>query len=320
MQFDIDKRGRISYTVDMNIDKSHKTYSEDEVDQIYSDDNDFVENEVALYVRNEEAIKKAEELDKQTFPDINVYAYPPSAGEFDKYFYKFRAFMPAEIPDFADERLLHEREIGRKYGTTDVDNEWYFLRTPKFAPSGYPLIGMAFSNGVRDWESTGLNFLGLRVAFRLVYDPRSKIVRRAKTLKKTTEVYECKKQPECSSKGKRITVTSEAPIIKFAGKECIWLNKEDCERGFSKTMECWNLYLTVTAKMIAEAWEHNDFGKSELCPQCQEFIFNGSKRNERELLVKVAMNYKDGYEKVTPMFTEKQQALIEKVANRRILK
>ncbi|MCM1368697.1 MAG: hypothetical protein NC184_07830 [Roseburia sp.] len=304
----------------MNADRADKTYSEAEVDKIYSDDNDFVQNEVALFVRDEEAIKKVEELAKQTFPDLEVYAYLPSAGEYDKYFYKFRAYMSAEISDFADEGLLDQRRIHHKYSSTDINNEWYYLRTPKFAPSGYPLIGIAFSNGVRDWESTGLNTLGLRVAFRLIYDPRSKIVKRAKTVKKTTEVYECKNQPECSSNGKRITVTSEAPIIKFAGKECIWLNREDCERGLSTTMECWGLYLIVTAKMIAKAWEHNDFGKSEICPQSQEFLLKGCKCREKKLLVKVAMNYKDSYEKVTPLFTEKQLAIIEKVANRRILK
>ena len=150
----------------------------------------------------------------------------------------------------------------------------------------------------------------MRVAFKVIYNPDSSLVKGfrvigfrvkggCRTEKRTTLVG----VPITKFRREQIHVTSSAPIVKFGGKDCVWLNKEDCESGKSKEMELWTLDLVETAVPFCKYGETNDFAKvTELIAQCDRVLKENCTKEELDMIVPVEMSSEDNYEKTTPIY------------------
>ncbi len=227
-------------------------------------------------------------------------AYVPSASEYDKYFKKFRAFMPADVS-----------AVANKQGAWVSDN----YKGKGYFPMRSPLPGS--SNGVCYGIDYGFRVCGgfskhddagLRVALNLIYDPQCNLVKGCKTLTQTSLVYD-------KQTGDDIKVTSTAPIITVDGTKFIWLNKEECENGTAKTMELWSLELVERAEAFDEAGDHNDYAKSEkLRAQCNRFVEDLAQKDAefKELLVPVKMSSEDDYETAIPQLPKAKEMQVQK--------
>ncbi len=102
-----------------------------------------------------------------------------------------------------------------------------------------------------------------------------------------------------------IEVCGEVPCIVYGGKEYIWLNKEECESGLSKTMKCWSLELLNRAVPFDKKGKNNDYSKAiELHKQCHNLVTENCTKEELDMLVKVKISDKEiyhDYENVEPL-------------------
>ena len=164
--------------------------------------------------------------------------------------------------------------------------------------------GLAYGspNGNCGWRDQCDTYIGLRVSFQLIYNPENSIAKSCKTKTQTSSVWD----------GYEHKVTDEAPIVMFGGKECIWLNKEECGSGKDKTMKLWTLELVDCAKPFyknGKETSHNDFGKAkELLEQCESALVEGCTKEELDMLVTVKMSKEDGYEKAEPILEKAKES------------
>jgi len=251
---------------------------------------------ITTYLQEEkEKYIELENNQKKKFKVLNdrelvLKAYIPSAMEYKKYFKKFRAIMGAKLSIKAKEHKAWECD---KY----CDKGYFLMRTPLVDSTSHIAVGGG--GGVLCWDLSYRTTAGLRVAFRLKYDTKSSVVKSCRMLKQTSLVYENNEQCEAVEKGKKYEVTSAVPIIIFGGKECIWLNKEECENGQNETMELWTLELLDCAKPF---YKDNDFGNAiELQKQCYKELTIGCNDEELNMVVGVKMSKEDNYEKVEPI-------------------
>jgi len=230
--------------------------------------------------------------------ELILKAYIPSSQEYNFYSKEFKAFMAA--------MLSKKAKKNDAYMSDTYNSGYYFLRTcvPEFADKVY--IGNY--NCSKNYASTHMKAAGLRVAFQLVYNPKSKIVKHCKIKSKKSLVFiNSKPKPETKQ------IKSKAPIVKFGGKECIWLNKKECESGKDKTMKLWTLELIDCAVPFSKNGKHNDFGQAtELIEQCESELLKKCKQKELDMLVKVKMSKEDNYNKVEPIFEKEKEKNIEK--------
>ena len=219
---------------------------------------------------------------------LKLDAYIPSKGEYKKYFTKFRAFMSADVSENAkEEKAFCSSEFKGK--------GWYRLRSP--VSSSADSIYCGDECGCLNYESYDDLFAGLRVAFKIIYNPNSNLVKGCRTEKRTTLVYK-------KAKKNTINVTSSAPIVRFGGKDCIWLNKEDCESGKSKEMELWTLDLIERAVPFDREGKTDDFAKAtELIAQCDRVLKENCTKEELKMIIPVKMSSEDNYEKTTSIIS-----------------
>ena len=235
---------------------------------------------------------------------LKLDAYIPSKGEYEKYFDKFRAFMSADLSEKAKEQNAFCSSSYNGKG-------WYPLRSALSGSASRVFCGDI--NGSLGWINSHNFNAGMRVAFKVIYNPDSSLVKGCRTEKRTTLVYDEKKE-------KNFNVTSSAPIVKFGGKDCIWLNKEDCENGKSKEMELWTLDLVEKAvpfnrndteqplMSFSECRQKidektTDFAKAtELIAQCDRVLKENCTKEELDMIVPVEMSSEDNYEKTTPIY------------------
>jgi len=223
---------------------------------------------------------------------IELKAYLPSVGEYDECFKKYRAFVSAKVNDKAEKNRAFESD---NYS----GNGYYFMRSALAGSSDRVYFGD--DSGVRDCRYGYSSDAGLRVAFQLIYNPKSATCQSCQIEKRTTTVYDDKNAPLYSGYGKDKKITSEAPIVEFDGKKCIWLNKEECESGVDKTMKLWTLELVDCAVPFDREGNHNDFAKAtEIQDQCLG-LFSIEAQKE---LVMVRMSSEDNYESATPVNDE----------------
>ena len=127
--------------------------------------------------------------------------------------------------------------------------------------------------------------------------------------KRTQLVYENgDHSPVYDKNGDSQKVTSTAPIITLEnGTKCIWLNKDECEKGEDKTIQLWTLDLVEKAEPFAENGDHNDWAKAEkLHNQCERWVENNLSDEEKAMLVPVEMSSEDGYDKATPILEQEK--------------
>ena len=231
---------------------------------------------------------------------LKLDAYIPSKGEYEKYFDKFRAFMSADLSEKADEQGAYHDEVYEGKG-------WYPLRSALSGSADRVLSGNR--SGCLVWNGSYSNNAGLRVAFKVIYNPECNLVKGCRTEKRTTLVYDEKKE-------KNINVTSSAPIVKFGGKDCIWLNKEDCESGKSNEMELWTLDLVERAVPFDKDGETNDFAKAtELIAQCDRVLKENCTKEELDMIIPVEMSSEDNYEKTTSIIKNKEEITVKDLFN-----
>lgn len=216
--------------------------------------------------------------------ELKLKAYIPSSDEYEKYFEKFRAFMSADVNEKAEDQ-------GAYISDSYIGKGFFPLRTP-WSSNSHELV-YGHPSGSLGWSYSDYSDAGLRVAFNLIYNPKSCLVKGSTNEQRTTEVYD---------EGKVIKVTSIAPIITFGDKKCIWLNKKECEKGTAKTMECWTLDLVAKAVPFSRECNHCDFAKAkELQEQCERVLTEGCTEEELVMLVPVEMSKEDYYQKATPI-------------------
>lgn len=222
---------------------------------------------------------------------LTLFAYVPSASEYDKYFDKFRAFMSADVSEKA-------KDNGAFASDNYYNKGWYFLRS---AVAGYSHgVWVGYNYVKRLWNYSSIHSAGLRVAFNLIYNPKCNLVKGCRIMERTTKVWDYEKYED-------IEVTSKAPIVEYGGNKCIWLNKEECERGEASTMELWTLDLIDKAVPFDIKGNHNDFAKAtELIEQCYSALTENCTKEELDMLVPVEMSSKDGYERAVPIEQEQE--------------
>ena len=229
---------------------------------------------------------------------LKLDAYIPSKSEYKKYFDQFRAFMSA---DLSEKAMAQGAFCSSNYKGKGM----YPLRSPfsdsdsiahcENKPHNYLKIAYGHDFGDIGWFLTPM-YAGLRVAFKVIYNPDSKLVKDFRTEKRTTLVRDF-------TQGIDINVTSSAPIVKFGGKDCIGLNKAYCEHGISKEMELWTLDLVEKAEPFDKDGKIYDFAKAtELIKQCDRVLKENCTKEELDMIVPVEMSSEDNYEKTTPIY------------------
>ena len=231
---------------------------------------------------------------------LKLDAYIPSKGEYEKYFDKFRAFMSADLSEKAKEQNAFCSSSYNGKG-------WYPLRSALSGSASRVFCGDI--NGSLGWINSHNFNAGMRVAFKVIYNPDSSLVKGCRTEKRTTLVYDEKKE-------KNFNVTSSAPIVKFGGKDCIWLNKEDCESGKSKEMELWTLDLIERAVPFDREGKTDDFAKAtELIAQCDRVLKENCTKEELKMIIPVKMSSEDNYEKTTSIIKNKEEITVKDLFN-----
>ena len=117
---------------------------------------------------------------------LKLDAYIPSKGEYEKYFDKFRAFMSADV----SEKVKKQDDF---YDYANYEGKgWYPLRSP-WSGSGFVKVGIYAGDisGNLSWGDYQSGRDGvLRVAFKVIYNPNSSLVKGCRTEKRTTLVYD----------------------------------------------------------------------------------------------------------------------------------
>ena len=139
---------------------------------------------------------------------LKLDAYIPSKGEYEKYFNKFRAFMSADVSEKAKEQGAYCDENYNGKGCL------YPLRSALAITKVY----YGYSAGRLTWDCSYDMRAGLRVAFKVIYNPDSSLVKGCRTEKRTTLVHDVYDEKE----KKNIDVTSSAPIVKFWGGKIVY--------------------------------------------------------------------------------------------------
>ncbi len=220
---------------------------------------------------------------------LKLDAYIPSKSEYKKYFDQFRAFMSA---DLSEKAMVQGAFCSSNYKGKGM----YPLRSIDSFESGLVdgIIYCIYPSSTPIWVYSTTEHTGLRIAFKVKYNPNSKLVKDFRTEKRTTLVRDF-------TQGIDINVTSSAPIVKFGGKDCIWLNKAYCEHGISKEMELWTLDLVEKAEPFDKDGKIYDFAKAtELIKQCDRVLKENCTKEELDMIVPVEMSSEDNYEKNNP--------------------
>lgn len=232
---------------------------------------------------------------------IELKAYIPSEEEYNKYCDKYRTFMGAGIGD---------KRIDGVYINEYFNNGAYFLRNataPENEDTKYKFVLSVLASGLTEYEFAVQEELGLRIAFTAKYDKQSSMVLNAYEVEKTARIDDGFHDDIDDV----LMDTSYAHIVTFGGKEYIWLNKDECEKGDSKTMECWSLNLVARAVPFNKDNSHNDFAKAEkLIRQCERVLTENCTDEELSMIVPVEMSDEDNYQKATPIL-EKENELSE---------
>ena len=223
---------------------------------------------------------------------LKLYGYIPSVSEYNKYYPRFRAFMSADVRVESKISCVDEMNLENN----DYLKGYFPLRTPR---STYEIY-CGFPDGRLDFHFESMPIYGLRLAFNLIYNPKSKIVKKVSFEERTTEVY--------SRQEGEIKITGKAPIIIFGGRKCIWLNKEECENGQSKVMECWSLDIIEKARHFSNKQPSNYGNADKLHKQCDEVLKRSCSEEELAMIVPVEMSEEDNYETATPIL-EKEEIL-----------
>ena len=117
---------------------------------------------------------------------LKLDAYIPSKGEYEKYFDKFHAFMSADV----SEKVKKQDDF---YDYANYEGKgWYSLRSP-WSGSGFVKVGIYAGDisGNLSWGDYQSGRDGvLRVAFKVIYNPNSSLVKGCRTEKRTTLVYD----------------------------------------------------------------------------------------------------------------------------------
>ena len=140
---------------------------------------------------------------------LKLDAYIPSKGEYEKYFDKFRAFMSADLSEKAKEQNAFCSSSYNGKG-------WYPLRSALSGSASRVFCGDI--NGSLGWINSHNFNAGMRVAFKVIYNPDSSLVKGCRTEKRTTLVHDVYDEKE----KKNIDVTSSAPIVKFWGGKIVY--------------------------------------------------------------------------------------------------
>ena len=226
---------------------------------------------------------------------INVDVSIPTFQQFNKYFEKFRAFMPAQTSAKAKEQGA---------GTNpDTGNGWYFLCEPY--PGYSEFMRVIASAGVCVPYISSDNIAGLRVAMQLKYQKENPILKTCAPLTREAKVWEDPNGTEYSKQGQYTTITSTAPIITFGKKEYIWLNQEDCESGNATEMDCWSLDLLERAVPIDVEGKHNNILQAnELLQQADNAVKGDATPEELAMLVRTTVNRTQNYDIVASFLEE----------------
>lgn len=177
----------------------------------------------------------------------------PSNQMLDDYQAEFKAFIPAHLSENISQSMNpHESlipyfcQVGtslgvcKKLGGTIRESSTYKLLTSILAG---------------EFQTVGSS-IGLRPAFSIVYDAQSDVVKSCKDVTQSAKTYLFWHRPEDEPYGNGYYVkersTSTMPIVTFDNKECIWLNKRDCERGRSDRMDLMLLKVLKVCKNLPQ--------------------------------------------------------------------
>ena len=228
---------------------------------------------------------------------VLLNAHLPSINDLRICNKKFEAFTSASASQTALEQGLTVNER--------TNNASYFLSNSTTLEPGMAII--CNHDSLTLFASTHSNDNGLRVAMQLIYDPDSTIVKSCVEVEKTTKIR------DSYSSSQYKTVTSKAPVITFGKKQYIWLNKEECENNSERTMRCISLELVEKAVPFSEK-SNNDFVKAhKIHSQCERVVTEDCTLEELEMLVSVKMNNKDRCRTAEPIFTKKQEKMLEAI-------
>lgn len=209
-------------------------------------------------------------------------AFIPSKEEYQKYKYKFPAFMKPKLSK------------NKNWFNVDPQNKqingWFILRSS--SKKSHELL-ICSGDEIREFNYTNHSryTVGLRIAFKLKYNPNSSIFKSIQYKSSSIYIYE-----EKTNKEKKIINT--APILTFGKHECIWLNKEECENELNDIMDLWTLDLVDNVFYYDFEEQHIDsFEKAkDLIQACNNILKQNCSQEELDMLLKVKLNKKDDFE------------------------
>ncbi len=230
---------------------------------------------------------------------LRLKAYIPSATEYAMAWEKYQAFMGAELSEEARKNGAYEGNTALPLTTKGI----FFLRSQAGTPTGF-CYGLEL--GIRLGFGKYNDMAGLRIAFNLIYNSESNLV------KDCTDEYRLSLVSSHGSCDFRVNSSvddteSTAPIITLTnGTKCLWLNKDECESGRDKTMQLWTLDIVDRANTFNNG-KNSDWGSAvELHDQCAKWIEKNLSEEEKKMIVPVEMSSKDGYEKAAPILEQEK--------------
>lgn len=237
-------------------------------------------------------------------------AFIQSDSEWEEYLWqRIAAFAPPKVTDVAVKQGAYRndefktgynfhRNAFKKFGSkTQVCSIDYF--------------------GTHEQTDCRIANCALRTALRLVYNSQDAICRSEKQCR-TQDLFFNKDGSAVWEDDlmQRKTVTSVADIV-FSGKSgkpYIWLNKTECVFGLHATMMLVEMDCYKCCKPFSQTGSSNIFLDAvEIQKQCLQTIEEDFTPQELDMIVECGMSKEDNYNSVVPIFTKKQQQIIDGV-------
>jgi len=213
--------------------------------------------------------------------EIEVRVYQISVYDLERLIEKFPVFASAKLSSLA-------KKLGA-YENKDTETGWYFTRNK--AENGW-VIYVGFNGGLISYSPSNKD-TGLRVGMHIEYDENSDVVKSVRDVKRKAIIWDRKTKSKKKLFGK-------APVVTFGKIDYIWMNKEDCDAGLSKTMDLISLELITKAVQFNDAEWNNNYNEAVRLRNQSEFValFNCT-AEERKMVVPVKMSSSDNFMKIT---------------------
>lgn len=181
----------------------------------------------------------------------------PSINDVKEILKKFPAFVIAPL----SQKAIDSGTISYKKDVFGNEHGMFCILAPNLWGEGLRTASAAGDT----FYPVYVNDTGIRPSIQVIYNAESEIVKSCRIVEKTT-------------KTENDEVTSKAPVVTFAKKDYIWLNKKECENKSEKTMRL------ISTEVQAKA--NVEFETKTFAERCEEEVLEFATEEEKSMLVK----------------------------------